>query len=82
MFRKGADEESESSIFKKNVDGKSGSRIFKKIGDGKSESSMFKKGVEKKSVWGVSDPLKRKFLAGLSIGIVIGMPIGRWLATL
>ncbi|MBW8810721.1 MAG: hypothetical protein JF591_18300 [Lysobacter sp.] len=81
MFRKGADE-SGSRIFKKSADGKSESRIFKKSVDGKSESSMFKKGAEKKSVWGVSDPLKRKFLAGLSIGIVIGVPIGRWLATL
>ncbi|WP_157476027.1 hypothetical protein [Lysobacter sp. Root690] len=69
MFRKGADEESESSIFKKSV------------GE-KNESGMFKKGADKQSAWGVSDPLKRKFLAGLCIGIVIGMPIGRWLATL
>lgn len=69
MFKKGADEESGSSIFKKAV-------------DKKSEPGIFKKGADKKSVWGVSDPLKRKFLAGLSIGIVIGVPIGRWLATL
>jgi hypothetical protein len=69
MFKKGADEESGSSIFKKAV-------------DKKSEPGIFKKAVDKKSVWGVSDPLKRKFLAGLSIGIVIGVPIGRWLATL
>lgn len=69
MFKKGADEESGSSLFKKAV-------------DKKSELGMFKKGADKKSAWGVSDPLKRKFLAGLSIGIVIGMPIGRWLATL
>lgn len=69
MFKKGADEESGSSLFKKAV-------------DKKSEPGMFKKGADKKSAWGVSDPLKRKFLAGLSIGIVIGMPIGRWLATL
>ncbi|WND79820.1 hypothetical protein [Lysobacter capsici] len=69
MFKKGADEESGSSIFKKTV-------------DKKSEPGIFKKGADKKSVWGVSDPLKRKFLAGLSIGIVIGIPIGRWLATL
>lgn len=69
MFKKGADEETWSSIFKKAV-------------DKKSEPGVFKKGADKKSVWGVSDPLKRKFLAGLSIGIVIGVPIGRWLATL
>ena len=69
MFKKGADEESGASIFKKAV-------------DKKSEPGIFKKDVDKKSVWGVSDPLKRKFLAGLSIGIVIGVPIGRWLATL
>lgn len=69
MFKKGADEETGSSIFKKAV-------------DKKSEPSIFKKGADKKSVWGISDPLKRKFLAGLSIGIVIGVPIGRWLATL
>lgn len=69
MFKKGADEETWSSIFKKAV-------------DKKSEPGIFKKDVDKKSVWGVSDPLKRKFLAGLSIGIVIGIPIGRWLATL
>ncbi|KWS06342.1 hypothetical protein AZ78_3897 [Lysobacter capsici AZ78] len=69
MFKKGADEETWSSIFKKDV-------------DKKSEPGIFKKDVDKKSVWGVSDPLKRKFLAGLSIGIVIGIPIGRWLATL
>ncbi|ALN87872.1 hypothetical protein LC55x_4624 [Lysobacter capsici] len=69
MFKKGADEETWSSIFKKAV-------------DKKSEPGIFKKDVDKKSVWGVSDPLKRKFLAGLSIGIVIGVPIGRWLATL
>ncbi|UOF14232.1 hypothetical protein IEQ11_21290 [Lysobacter capsici] len=69
MFKKGADEETWSSIFKKAV-------------DKKSEPGIFKKGADKKSVWGVSDPLKRKFLAGLSIGIVIGVPIGRWLATL
>ncbi|WP_046657991.1 hypothetical protein [Lysobacter capsici] len=69
MFKKGADEETWSSIFKKAV-------------DKKSEPGVFKKGADNKSVWGVSDPLKRKFLAGLSIGIVIGVPIGRWLATL
>ncbi|ATE73592.1 hypothetical protein [Lysobacter capsici] len=69
MFKKGADEETWSSIFKKAV-------------DKKSEPGIFKKGADNKSVWGVSDPLKRKFLAGLSIGIVIGVPIGRWLATL
>lgn len=69
MFKKGADEETWSSIFKKAV-------------DKKSEPGIFKKDADKKSVWGVSDPLKRKFLAGLSIGIVIGVPIGRWLATL
>lgn len=69
MFKKGADEETWSSIFKKAV-------------DKKNEPGVFKKGADNKSVWGVSDPLKRKFLAGLSIGIVIGVPIGRWLATL
>lgn len=69
MFKKGADEETWSSIFKKAV-------------DKKSEPGVFKKGADNKSVWGVSDPLKRKFLAGLSTGIVIGVPIGRWLATL
>lgn len=69
MFKKGADEETWSSIFKKAV-------------DKKSQPGIFKTDVDKKSVWGVSDPLKRKFLAGLSIGIVIGVPIGRWLATL
>ena len=79
MFRKGADEKSESRIFKKSVDGKSESRIFKKSVDGTSESSVFKKGADKESVWGVSDPLKRQFLAGLCIGIVIGTCIGRWL---
>lgn len=82
MFKKGADEETWSSIFKKAVDKKSQPGIFKKAVDKKSEPGVFKKGADNKSVWGVSDPLKRKFLAGLSIGIVIGVPIGRWLATL
>lgn len=66
-------------MFRKGADGKSESRIFNRSVDGKSESSVFKKGADKESVWGVSDPLKRKFLAGLCIGIVIGTCIGRWL---
>lgn len=43
---------------------------------------MFKKSVDSKSAWGVSDPLKRQFLAGFCIGTVVGIGIGRLLGLL
>ena len=41
---------------------------------------MFSKTTDSNSAWGVSDPMKRQFLAGLCIGIAIGLAVGRLLA--
>ena len=43
---------------------------------------MFAKQVDKPgeaaSVWGISDPLRRRFLSGVCIGIAVGIFIGRF----
>ena len=42
--------------------------------------AIFKKsGEEPKAAWGVADPAKRQFLAGLFLGIAIGVALGRFL---
>ncbi|WP_447938971.1 hypothetical protein [Pseudoxanthomonas mexicana] len=43
---------------------------------------MFKKDASNKKPFGVSDPLKRKFLVGFFVGAVVGIGIGRLLALL
>lgn len=43
---------------------------------------MFKRTSSSKSAWGVSDPLKRQFLAGLFVGSVIGMGLTKLLDSL
>lgn len=43
---------------------------------------MFKKTTDSKSAFGVSDPLKRQFLAGLCVGVVIGLAIARLIGPL
>ena len=42
---------------------------------------MFKRKDNDKA-WGVSDPYKRKFLAGFFVGLVVGMALGRLLGAL
>lgn len=56
--------------------------MFKKnAGSDKSAWSIFRKNADSdKSAWGISDPLKRQFLVGLSIGMVMGIGIGRLLS--
>jgi hypothetical protein len=45
------------------------------------DSSMFlekssSENEDKRTVWGISDPIKRYFLAGLFVGIGIGIAVG------
>lgn len=56
--------------------------LFKKnAGSDKSAWSIFRKNTgPDKSVRGVSDALKRQFLVGFSIGMVMGIGVGRLLS--
>ena len=56
--------------------------LFKKnAGSDKSAWSIFRTNTgPDKSVRGISDPLKRQFLVGFSIGMVMGIGVGRLLS--